>query len=356
MLPPASLVWFLLWSGWLIVSSAWSSPAVNVFAQIEDVVLLVGVVLVVDWIFRHSDSESIAVIWWFLWAAALVYFVAAIASGPGDGPSGRFSAFGSGPNVFVRIMALGVVSSFALSLRRRRLRVLMIFAPIFGVGALLSGSRGGVLAVVVAFVIMLIPLVRRFGVVRCMVVGSLSIGAFALFLRLLSSSLLASLYDRYVVQPLVEGDTSLRDFLAEQAWTMFTENLWTGAGVGSFASDLSYLGEGYHAHNLVLSTLAETGIVGGGLLAVTLCSFVVSLFRLQRHSTDVLFLLMGAFVILVASMFSGDYYDTRFAWVLLVLSVTLVRREACVPLGSNTSPAILPAQYPRRENSGGSCA
>ena len=76
--------------------------------------------------------------------AAIVFALGrAVINGPGV--QGRYSAFGGGPNVFVRIQILGILSAVALYLFHRKL--LPLFAvPLFLLAAVLSGSRAGLLA------------------------------------------------------------------------------------------------------------------------------------------------------------------------------------------------------------------
>lgn len=85
------------------------------------------------------------------------------------------------------------------------------------------------------------------------------------------------------------GGTRTRVWLAQVAWDMFTASPLFGAGMGRF--DLhnfeasaewggpTFVGVARHAHNIVLHLMAETGIVGAGIVVVTLLAWLLNLRR-----------------------------------------------------------------------------
>lgn len=72
------------------------------------------------------------------------------------------------------------------------------------------------------------------------------------------------------------GNESTRLMLVEQGWKLFLEHPWIGAGWGEFAWYNFNLTEDYpslkglwsHTHNLFIQLLAETGLIGFGVLMI----------------------------------------------------------------------------------------
>lgn len=82
-----------------------------------------------------------------------------------------------------------------------------------------------------------------------------------------------------------------------------------------FSQDLSY------PHNLVLDVAATGGLIGLGLLVVFAASLVRHCRPVARMSHDRLAMLAGVLFVTAASLFSGDFYDSRFLWIFAVLAV-----------------------------------
>ncbi len=292
----------------------------------ENLLLLVGAVLFAGVVFQRLPEEGMRFIWWLFVMAGVVYFVAAVIQGAGA--LGRFSAFGGGPNVFVRVLSLGAIAALALGVQRGRNRWVLLLAPILAIGALLSGSRGGFVAIGIVVLVALVPIVRRLrwkatiALVAVMVLGAWT------FARLLGDAQLQLMYVRFIERPLTAGDFSMRDVLADSALRLFASHPLAGAGVGAVADSLSFRGEGYYAHNLVLATAAEGGMVGLTLLIGAVGGLVAAALRRRPLPSDVLFCLLGAAYVFVASLFSGDYYDSRFGWALLLFAALLSARGA----------------------------
>jgi hypothetical protein len=114
-------------------------------------------------IVKRLESEDLNFIWTALLILAMLYFAAAMVAGPGD--QGRYSAFGGGPNVFVRVVLVGALSAPPLYLRKGRM-IILLAIPFLAVGAVLSGSRGGLLAGATVLLVGIIPIMRRLGVKR----------------------------------------------------------------------------------------------------------------------------------------------------------------------------------------------
>jgi hypothetical protein len=146
---------------------------------------------------------------------------------------------------------------------------------------------------------------------------------------LLGPSLPASFRDRIYLD--------VHDFAAEErrysaalAWQLFTQNVWTGAGLG-FGGQWLF---GQYAHNMVLQTLAEFGVLGG----VWLLAFLTALWSVRGPFATCLTILW-----LLASMFSHNLFDDAGLAVIIAAYWCAAARSRA--LYSSRSSAI--GQYRR---------
>lgn len=306
---------FLMWCAWLAISAQWAPESARTDQAVIDLVFLAGLVLM-SWVAMARLPEgSLDRVWTWVLITGLVYFALAIASGPDD--QGRYAAPGGGPNTFVRIMVAASIAALYLAVVKRRNWALLTI-PVFAIGASLSGSRGGLLSAFLVLAIFLVPIVRRLRTWQTFVMGVFcALGIVAAFFRR-DGYVVHFVQERFIQQTLIEGYSSGRDVITEQAWQMFQQNPVAGVGLdGYYALQLGTQAE--HPHNLVLATLAEGGLVGGLLLVAALARLLTTI--IDRYlPTGPLFALVTGLYFLGASMFSGDYYDTRFMWFFLGLS------------------------------------
>jgi O-antigen ligase len=191
------------------------------------------------------------------------------------------------------------------------------------VAAVLSGSRGGLLAFVVAglaLVVLLVRPLRSSALFGCAAAVGLTIW-YGLPHLAADSSFVSQ---RYSLAELQGNDFSNRLPLLSDAWAIFTSHPWVGGGMDVFYGDVGrYVGLDY-VHNFPAAVAAETGILG--VVAMLLCLGV--LLRAGKPwrsmSPDRVGCAVLALYIAVESLFSGDYYDTRFAWVYAIVAVNFV--------------------------------
>lgn len=141
------------------------------------------------------------------------------------------------------------------------------------------------------------------------------------------------------------GAESSRLILIEQAWQMFKQNPWLGAGWAelpwyNFTVTESYPGlKGlwHHAHNIVMQLLAETGLIG----ALVLLAGVIYWFREQFFSTltpERWWLLALLSVIGIHSMLE---YPLWYATFLCIASLLLgLGSERPIKLRFNLAPVF----------------
>jgi O-antigen ligase len=320
----ALFVLFLAWAGWLVVTVGWAPPRARSFGGTNDLALLVAFIWVAWGVAGRLSRVAVDRVWWWVYIAGWVYLVAALVAGPGV--QERYSAFGGGPNVFVRVEALAVLAALVLAAKHRSGWVLLGLPGLL-VGGYLSGSRGGLLALAVVLVVGGVPLARRMG--RRLGRG-LGLGALALV------AVLAYVYDpawftfareRYLEQTLAQGYDSGRNDLIERSLQLFDEHFWFGTGLDGFYALQGVQLSAEYPHNLIVATAAEGGVIGLGLLVAALGAGLVGILRWRPLDVSTLGFALAALYVLIAAQFSGDYYDSRFLWFFLGLAVISARKS-----------------------------
>jgi O-antigen ligase len=331
--------WFTAWALWMAVTAFWAPAGARVSAFLLDL----GFLLVLVWagwgVAARVHPRVLHSLWWWLYAAGWVYLAAALASGPGV--QGRYSAFGGGPNVFVRVMALAILATLFLAVAQRRHWTLVGLLP-FLYGAYMSGSRGGLLALAVVVLVGGMPLLRR---ASSATLGTLALGGLAVALLVpfvYDPAWSRFLQERFVDETFRQGYDSGRGEITEKTLQLFGEHLWTGAGLDGFHMLQGPLRTFEYPHNLVLASAAEGGLVGLVLVLGAVLAGWLTLRGRRPLDTHALGFGLAALFVLVASMFSGDYYDSRLLWFFLGLAVIAARRTSLEQGRAPRPPAAVP--------------
>ncbi|HWG98677.1 MAG TPA: O-antigen ligase family protein [Pilimelia sp.] len=304
-----------------LITVFWAPPGARVAESLGNLVALLVVVGCAAVIVRPDPGHAATVLLWCCLAAAALYAVGALLSGASV--QGRYAAFGGGPNVFVRVQCLGVIAAVTVALARRRYALLLPI-PLFLLAAVLSGSRGGLVALigaVVAFAVCFFHRLRLWKLVTMVAAGG---AAAATVWVLIPGNDIDTVQSRYSWSALQANDYSIRPRLLAEALEIFGQHPVLGGGLDSFYAEAGRyisLGVGY-AHNLVVSYAAEGGAVALALFAAALLAFWRDGRPWGTHPPEALGCLVGAVYIGMASMFSGDYYDTRFMWIFLIVAAT----------------------------------
>jgi protein-tyrosine-phosphatase/O-antigen ligase len=322
--PGSGLALFAAWAGWMAFSAIWAQPGARVDGYISDLLLMITIVGLALGVTGRLSRPSLHAVWRWLVVTGLVYFAAAVLAGPGA--QGRYAAFGGGPNVFVRMMVFACLGAFLLATVTRSRRVLCL-VPIFLAGAVMSGSRGGLVAFVVVAVLGGIPQWRRMPRTgrRTLVAVMLVAGVGAPFL--VGPQLAAELHGRFLVQTLQERYDADRGEISAAALRLFERYPVLGTGLDGYHALAGARTSFEYPHNLVLATAAEGGTIGLTLLVLALGQFARVIVAGRPLTTEALYALLGALYVLVASMFSGDYYDSRLLWFFLGLAAIEARRN-----------------------------
>ncbi|GGN23699.1 O-antigen ligase [Actinoplanes campanulatus] len=314
--------------GWIIVallfflfqiaSALWAPPAARVGPQVLDLVLL-GVLLVATYQYTTGDPETvIRFTFQLFFVAAIVYALAAIfISGPGE--QGRYSAFGGGPNVFARIEVLGVISAIALFMLTGRVLPLLVI-PLFLLATVLSGSRGTLVAGGVVGFAALLKLRHRLSAAGIAASVVVSLAAVGLIWALAPPEFTDLFQERFVEQTVQEQYLSGRTDIWMAAVRLFADHPIGGAGVDGFYGLIGVNQAVEYPHNYVLAVAAEGGLIGLGLLTLSVLLWT-RIVHGGGHRPQLTGLAVASAVFVALSgLFSGDYYDSRLAWMFAAMA------------------------------------
>jgi O-antigen ligase len=262
----------------------------------------------------------------------------------GGGGGARLAVLGGGPNIFARLMGLFALGALYFWHRRGQTWLWIPMAAAGVLLALLTGSRGGTAAILAGILTFLV--VGRIPLRRLVLLSLLATAAVLAVITLtpLGQALTRSVEERFLRLTLNYeggGDSeskvylSGRESLYAAAYALGLDNPVAGAGLAAFPA----LGLGVYPHNLFLEVFCEGGALGLTFLGWTLLAFVRSAFR-GRHRIDGA--TVGAVVlVLLGSQSSGDLYDTRALFLLMVMSsCTLATRTPFVPSPPIAHPAV----------------
>ena len=227
----------------------------------------------------------------------------------------RYAAVGFNENHIGVIVALGIPVAWYLTLvedrgaKRSRLRLLnYAFPPMAVMAILLTGSRAATIATVPAFLFIIWSINRLRIVQRALIFAALT--SALLFLPALvprpSLERLASTRTSAGTIDLGSRVAVWRDVIG-----VFLEHPLLGAGSGAFrpASEL-----GLSPHNSFLAPLAELGIIGFGIFAITLVMAIH--FAGQQPNSRVRLWLAVLLQWAVYSM-THDFLDSKQTWLFL---------------------------------------
>ena len=225
------------WAGWLALSALWT-PSEQVSGYATDLVLLIAISMLTVHAARTVTDKGLDLVWTLFLLAGIVYLLLALASGPGA--QGRLSVPGGGPNVFVRVMVIAAIAGLVIAVRRKAVWPLAVTLAM-AVGAILSGSRGGVLGGLLIAALGLVPLFLRLkGGTRVLVVLFGTVGGWVGW-RLIRDTapvvaVVEFVQERFIQETLVEGYSSGRDVITPEAWRLFTEAPATGSGLDAWTA------------------------------------------------------------------------------------------------------------------------
>jgi O-antigen ligase len=310
---------------YLVASAAWAPDPELAWHKAYDVMLVAAATFALARALASGESECVLRwMWSGILAIAGTLAAVALASLIAHGTTGeRLAVLGGGPNTFARIMGLLALAALFFWSRRGLSWVFMPLVSVAIVLVLLSGSRGGFVALVAAVVVFVAFQARKAG---RLLGGSLVAGTvFALATSYTAVGRAAlETFERRITQLLLQEQyTAGRDELYRSAYELAMKAPVFGDGLAAFPAR----GLGVYPHNLFLEAFCEAGIVGVALVVATLAAAGGAALR-RTEPTDRA-AVAGLVFMLVASQFSGDLYDSRALFAFVILAT--VRPRAALP-------------------------
>jgi O-antigen ligase len=321
-----------------IASGLWAPPAARAGAQALDLVLMAALTIAV---YLYAVGNPVAVVrstFLLFFLAAVVFALGALfISSPGE--QGRYSAFGGGPNVFVRIEIIGVISAIALFQYTRKILPLLV-VPLFLLAAVLSGSRGGLLAGAAVGGVALLRHRRRLRagtVLAALIVLAIAV---AIVWALAPPAFIHLFQDRFVQQTVEQHYTSDRTGILQSALQLAIQHPLVGAGLDGFYGLVGKSQGIEYPHNYVLGVAAEGGLAGLCLLGAAVILWIKTVRGGGGHPREAGLAMSAAVFVAVSSLFSGDYYDSRLAWLFAAIAAAAAVTPAVLPVPEAAEPTL----------------
>nr|WP_225937635.1 O-antigen ligase family protein [Myxococcus sp. RHSTA-1-4] len=314
----------LMFFGYLGTAAIWAPDAQRAVWKLYEVILAAVMTLGVGLAALRLPADRVLSAFWSIVVAATgLLALVGVRQFLGGGGGARLAVMGGGPNVFARLM--GMFALGALYFWRRGGRT-WLWVPMAATGillAVLTGSRGGALSIIAAFLVFLavgrIPLRRLVLLSLLATVASVAVVSFTPLGKALSHSMeerFLKLTLKYNGSGSAESGVYLsgREILYARAISLGSTAPVMGAGLAAFPA----LGLGLYPHNLFLEVFCESGLLGLMFLGAVLLAWLRAALR-HRRGLDAA--TVGAVVlVLVGSQASGDLYDARSLFLLMVLS------------------------------------
>ena len=227
----------------------------------------------------------------------------------------RFSAGGADPNSLGMTLALGVPIAWYLSLTAKRPLARWLwraYLPLAMFGTVLTGSRGAMIAMMVALLI--IPLTTSLSPGRLVA---------AIALLALSGALIVAYAPERVVERLSTTGTNVESLSFGGRFTLWKAGIHAfgyrpmmGYGVGAFVRAITpELGaRALVAHNSFLSVMVEEGLVGLMFYVAMVWSVFSSIRRFPRLERRFALVL---FATLITAMLPLTWEDNKVAWFVM---------------------------------------
>lgn len=249
------------------------------------------------------------------WVLAILTIANFATADPGAAEQIRFAASGQDPNDVARFLNLGFpIAALLLDGRERWAGKLLAagYLPLGFICVLLTASRGGFLAAVVALTGCAVLLLRRFrkGVLGVLVVLPIVAAATWFLVPRETLDRIAS-----IAGQLQYGDLNQRVSIWSAGWSAFLQAPFCGHGAGSFV-EASRLAPIDTAHNTVLSILVEGGLIALALATGIVVVSVRSIFKIGGTLRIALATLM---MIWLMSSLVGTVGESRTTWLLFAV-------------------------------------
>ncbi len=328
------LMAFVAWLTWMLLAVVHAPDMPMALQKAGRFILIVPLLFLGPLVLIRSARDSRIVLYLFVayavMAAGLLFLkLWGLVSGTITDPlTHRLSILGANPISIARLLV--VAASMILAAWARQKTGGWRWLPLLGLlltAALLTGSRGPILSLLAAWV--LIGLLHKGRPRRIFFGGLVGIGlVISLFLGLAP----AELTKRYLAFSAAElkvdqqglqisSSVSSRYRLYEIAydeWTSKPSKFFFGSGTAGYAALFPWRDFRY-PHNLFLELLVEFGLLGALVFCWQVVLIIPKLFTraTRRLSTEAFMWLAGTFTFFFSTMFSGDLNDNRLLWFLV---------------------------------------
>ena len=333
---PGALQWLVLaLFFWFCCTSLWSIDEHATLARLRAYLQVMMPVWLV-WEFAEGEPDlrdllrALVAGSWVLAALTIVSFVSADSA-----LQIRFAAEGHDPNDAARFLDVGFPLSALLADREREWpwRVLAIgFFPMGIGGVLLTASRSGFLAAVVALMGCAILLLRRQAWTVIAGAASLPAAAAALWFLVPHGTILRI---ATIPEQLQRGDLNQRLNIWSAGWQAFIRAPFFGSGAGAFVS-AARLAPVDTAHNSALTFAVEGGVVAL-ILASAIVAVCLRLVLVTRGSLRIAF--ATAFLVWFVASLTATVEGNRTTWLLVGMLSLAGRLAAREPEVTDAWPA-----------------
>lgn len=311
---------YILWFG---VTSVWSANPVVTVSQLTTYVQ-VGVFFFLIWDILTTQIGIEHVLQAFVFGAAIAatgVLRNLLTSQAYNVHNERYTSFGDvDPNSIGVIMVLAIVmawrlaQSSELSERHAWLRVVnYLYIPAATFAVLLTASRTALIAIALSYLFILIDM-QGLAWASKLVILVLFAGALVLVVRYVPAASIERLAT--VDESVSAGDLTGRGEIWQKGAAWIASEPLFGVGGGNF----SYVvGNGFSAHNFIISIWSETGIVGLFLFGAIICCVLWC--ALQHEPREALFwlTLIGIWMIGASSL---NWEQRKQTWLLFGLVVS----------------------------------
>lgn len=273
----------------------------------------------------------------FSWAIVIISMIMAIdasLSYPGVGQINFVTAFGSNYIALARTTGLGFLTTVGFLLPTERRLLMRVFLWVIGTlqlwAALIAGTRGPVLALILSIFLFFAFSVQNFKIDRFALRLS-SIGLpIIVVLTVMARKFFATLVYRLEILITEVGPSGLtRLSLYQAALDLWAKSPIWGNGTGQFG--IAVLGQDVrnYPHNIILELGAENGLIGVLifvlLIVVAFSKGFISLYNGRGIAKTVArYLIVACCFTLFNAMVSGDINDNRmlFSWLALMAALS----------------------------------
>lgn len=335
-LPDTPVVLMAAFVGWAALTALWGTSP-DLAAQRLGTMVQGFLLTILLWTFATSDEARR----WMLtaWVGGSVVLAATlIRSNLADAHLifdfgyRRLKVFDTDPNESAALLAtaIPIVWYLASQLRRRwPASFVLLLIPAFVTGVLLTGSRGGSVAMIFALASLPLSLLKREAppwhlVLALTVVGIVAVTAVA---YLVPASTLARIAD--LPTELRGGTWTDRITIWRAGLETFSKSPLAGIGIGSYADmSLTKTGLYFVAHNTFISVLVEQGLIGLTLFALMLGAVGA---RILRSDPTIRWLLMAILATWAVGGITVSTETAKETWFLMGILV-------CVRPGDHPCP------------------